>query len=332
MVTARRTRLVGAVLLAAVTAGCGGPERPLNLGFKEIPSDVVLGDQTSSTLPTPEAGRDEAPAFALPPSIVALPPPPFEDVRRPVAGPPARPPCRTADPLQAPSLEAPPTIDAPPVDAAYFFRNQGSYDVSGANPRRGAFPPTSFRTVKTTSRSEDGRVFEFTVAETLLDTTTTTTYRVVRTADIGATAEGTADAGLYIRQIETRNAAGETATFTPTPELRLAALPLVRGARVEARGVDPTTATTMTFTSTVAGKSRVDACGEPLDSFTLELSEGRLIGPQQDLQFVATYAVGTQFGGLVLRDTVAFTGTDGDAGVSRTNTSTISQIPGRRGP
>ena len=326
----RRAGVGCGLLLLALTPACGGPERPLSMGFKEIPSDVVLGDQTSSTLP-PDEAETGAPAFALPPSIVALPPPPFDDVRRPVPAPPVRPPCPTADPLQAPSVEAPSTIDAPPVDGAYFFRNKGNYDVSGANPRRGSFPATSFRTVKTTFQSEDGRVFEFTVAETLLDTTTTTTYRVVKAAEIGAAAEGTADAGLYILQIETRNLAGDTATFNPTPELRLAALPLVRGARVEARGVDPITATTMTFASTVSGKSRVDACGEPLDSFTLDLTEGRLIGPEQDLQFVATYAVGTQFGGLVLRDTVAFTGTDGDAGVSRTNTSTISQAPGRRG-
>ena len=331
MVSPSRARVLGALLLAMLTGACGGPERPLNMGFKEIPSDVVLGDQTAATVPAGESSDGGAPVFNLPPSIVALPPPRFDSVPRPVSAPPARPPCPTADPLQAPALEAPSTIDAPPAAGTYFFRNKGDYNVSGANPRRGAFPPMSFRTVKTTFQSGDGRVFDFTVAETLLDTTTTTTYRVVRAADIGGAAEGTAEAGLYIRHIETRSSEGETAAFTPTPELRLAALPLVRGARVEARGVDPTTATTMAFASTVAGKSRVDACGEPLDSFTLELTEGRLIAPQQDLQFAATYAVGTQFGGLVLRDTVAFTGTDGDAGVSRTNTSTISQVPARPG-
>lgn len=319
-----------ALLLGALTSGCGGPERPLSMGFKEIPSDVVLGDQTASTVAAPDTPPNGAPTFALPPSIVALPPPPFADVRRPVTAPPSRPPCPPADPLQAPALEAPSTIEAAPADGVYFFRNKGSYDVSGANPRRGAFPESSFRTVKTVFQTDDRRVFDFTVAETLLDTTTTTTYRVVRAAEIGAAAEGTAAAGIYIRQIETKSLDGQTASFTPTPELRLAALPLVRGARVEARGVDPTTATTMTFASTVAGKARVDACGEPLDSFTLELTDGRLLGPEQDLQFAATYAVGTQFGGLVLRDTVAFTGTDRDAGVSRTNTSTISQVPNAR--
>lgn len=325
-----RPGMAGLLVVALLTAGCGAPPRPLSMGFKEIPSDVVLGDQTSSTLPG--AGDDPAQPglIALPPSIVSLPPPPFEDVRRPVSSPPARPPCPTADPLGAPELEAPSSIETPPADGTYFFRNLGTYDVSGANPRRGTFPATSFRTVKTTFESDDRRVFDFTVAETLLDTTTTTTFRVVRAAEIGAAAEGSAEAGLYIRRIETKNFGGDIATFSPTPELRLAALPLVRGARVEARGLDPTTATTMTFTSTVIGKARVDACGELLDSFTLEVTDGRLLAPNQDIEFAAAYAIGTQFGGLVLRDTVAFRGTDRGAGVNRTNTSTISQVPARR--
>ena len=83
----------------------------------------------------------------------------------------------------------------------------------------------------------------------------------------------------------------------------------------------------MSFTATVLGKARLDICGQPLDSFVLELTDGRLISPRFDLSFAATYAVGTQYGGLVLRDTVAFAGTDAGAGTSRTNTATITTEP-----
>lgn len=326
-----RVRLIVAVALAALTAGCGAPERPLRLGFKEVPSDVVLGDQKAPVAQATAPDSRQDPLFPLPPSVVALPPPRFDDVRRPVVVPPPAPSCPTADPLQAPAREAPTTIDSPPADAVYLFRNSGTFDVSGARPRRGSFPPDSYRTVKTIFRSDDGRVFDFSVAEVITGITTTTTYRVVKSDDLGTAPSGTAEAGIYIRQVESTTADGGAASFTPTPELRLAALPLVRGARVESRGVDPTTATAMSFAATVTGKARVDACGEPLDSFTVELTDGRLLAPDQDLQFAATYALGTQFGGLVLRDTVAFTGTDGDAGVSRKKTSTISQVP-RRSP
>jgi len=321
--------LLALTLVAGLTAGCGAPERPLSLGFKEVPSDVVLGAQTpaSTTVTAPAASTALTP---LPPIIVALPPPPFEIGRRPSPPPPPVATCATADPLRAPSLEAPANIEAPPADGQYLFRNKGTFEVSGPDARRGSFPATSVRTVKLLSKDESGRVFDFTVAETLGDITTTTTYRVVRSARLEAAAEGTAEAGLYIRRVESRRPDGQSAVFTPAPELKLASLPLVRGERVEARGFDPTTATTMSFVSTVAGKARVDACGEPLDSFTLELTEGAVLSPGQNLEFAATYAVGTQFGGVILRETVAFSGTDGDAGVSRSNTSTITQTP-RRG-
>ena len=49
--------------------------------------------------------------------------------------------------------------------------------------------------------------------------------------------------------------------------------------------------------------------------------------PEEELEFSSTYAVGTQYGGLILRETVAFTGTVDGAGVSRTNTATVSQQP-----
>ena len=325
----RAMRLAAIALLATFTAACGAPEDPLNLGFKEVPSDVVLGTQTSAPPPAPPAESGGGGRLVpLPPSIVALPPPPFEPGRRPLPAPPEPPKCPTADPLKAPAVEAPSSVAAPPKDAQYLYRNKGTFEVSGANARRGTFPETSLRTVKVLFLSDDGRVFDFSVAETLGDITTSTTYRVIKPAPSAVPAPAAAsDAGLYILRLESARASGETAAFSPSPALQLAAFPLVRGAQVQSRGVDPTTATTMAFTSTVSGKARVDACGEPLDSFTLELTEGTVLSPEQDLEFSATYAVGTQFGGLLLRDTVAFAGTDGDAGVSRSNTATITRAP-----
>lgn len=324
----RCRHLVTLLLVGALTGGCAGPQTPLRLGFKEVPSDVVLGDQTKDDPPpAPSTSGADSGLVVLPPSIVALPPPPFAARERAPRRPPPGPTCPTADPLQAPALEAPSTISAPPADAQYLFRNTGTFEVSGPDARRGSFPATALRTVKVVFESDDGEVFDFSVSELLGDVTTTTTYRVVKTAALGTAADGTADPGIYIRQVESTSPGEEAAVFTPTPALRLAALPLVRGAEVEAQGVDPTTATTMSFTSTVTGKARVDACGEPLDSFTLEITDGTLLSPAQDLEFAATYALGTQFGGLILRDEVAFAGTDGAAGVSRTKTSTISQVP-----
>lgn len=321
------------VAAAALSAGCGGPDRPLRVGFKEVPSNVVLGAQSSPSpappTPTQMTGPStvDVPLVALPPppSVVTLPPPPFEvpDPSRPVAPPmpaPSGPACPVADPLQAPAVEAPSTITARPAKAQYIFRNAGTFVVSGADARSGTFPLTSLRTVSGAVEGPTG--FAFDVAETLGDLTTTTGYAVVERQPLPTDLEP----GLYLVRVQSARGS-QSSDFDPTPELQLAAFPLVRGASVESRGVDPTTATAMSFVATVTGKVRVDACGTPLDSFTLELTEGQLISPTQDLTFESTYAVGTQYGGLLLRDTVDFKGTDGDAGVSRTKTSTISQVP-----
>ncbi|MCA1712474.1 MAG: hypothetical protein LC789_12890 [Actinobacteria bacterium] len=313
--------VLGALLL--VTA-CGGPERSLDLGFKEVPSDVVLGAQSSPTASAPASSAPAVTALPLPPppSVVTLPPPPFE---LPQAGPepappsplPSAPSCPPVDQLAAPKLEATSSISKPPAPAAYLFDNVGTFSVSGANARRGMFPARSLRVVGNVVAGSGA--FSYDVTERIGDTTTTTTFRV----STGAAVEN----GLFIVKETYRRIDGEVASFTPAPPLKLAALPLVRGASTDQRAVDPQTQTAMSFTSTVEGKSRIFACGEPLDSWTVHLTTGRLISPTQDLQFDATYSLGTQFGGLVLRDAIAFTGTDGDAGVQRSNRATISTVP-----
>jgi hypothetical protein len=325
-------RLLMLLAAATLSAGCAGPDRPLSVGFKEVPSNVVLGTQASPAAAGPATGPSLPPglpplALPPPPSVVSLPPPTFQvpDPSRPLAPPVPQPTataCVFADPLAAPALEAPATVSARPAQAQYVYRNAGTFTQSGADARTGSFPALSLRGVSAALEDPDGSGFLFTVTE-FGDTTVETTYLVVERQPLPTDEPP----GLYAAQVTTRSSDGQQEVFDPTPDLQLAAFPLVRGARVEARGVDPRTQTVESFVSTVTGKARVDACGTPLDSFTLELTEGRLVSPTDDLTFNATYQVGTQFGGLVLRDAVAFAGTTGGAGVSRTRTSTINQVP-----
>jgi hypothetical protein len=306
-----------------LTAACGGPQHPVSIGFKEVPSDVVLGAQSS---PTPSVAGSGPPVVSVvppPPAVVALPPPTFAaGPGTPLPLPNASPSvCATADPLQAPSREAPPTVSAPPAKASYLFGNVGSYEVSGADARKGRFPTTSLRTVGNITRSSD-TVFSFDIADLLGDVTTTTTYDVVGSSLLPAGLPP----GMYIRQVKSVRGTS-TSTFAPSPELELAAFPLVRGATVTSSGVDPQSATSMKFTATVTGKARVDACGTPLDTWVLDLTAGKVLSPTQNLDFTATYDVGTQYGGLILRDRTLFTGTDNGDGVSRNNTANITTAP-----
>lgn len=314
----RRAAAVTALLLVSA---CGGPQRPVDISFKEVPSDVVLG---SHATPSPASGPTSAPPSAPPPpSVVALPPPTFdvgpEPPPRVIAPPP--PACGTANPLQPPASEAPPSVTAPPTQAAYVFRNVGTYAISGADARKGTFPATSLRTVGNVVRASETR-FTFDVSELLGDVTTTTTYDVVQAAVLPAAMP----AGIYLKQVKSVRGPSSS-TFAPSPELELAAFPLVRGASITSSGLDPQSATSMRFTSTVTGKARVDACGTPLDSWVLELKDGKLLNPTQNLDFSATYNLGTEYGGILLRERTAFAGMDGADGISRTNTATISTVP-----
>jgi hypothetical protein len=314
----RRAAAVTALLL--VTA-CGGPQRNVDIDFKEVPSDVVLGAHaTPSATPGPSVAPTTAPP---PPSVVALPPPTFDvgPEPPPITVAPSQPSCGTANPLQPPAREAPPAIASPPATSAYVFRNNGSYTISGADARKGTFPATSLRTVGNVVRVSDTQ-FRFDVTEALGDITTTTTYDVVQTTVVPAALP----AGIYLKQVKSVRASASS-TFSPSPELALAAFPLVRGASLTSSGVDPQTATSMRFTSTVSGKNRVDAGGTPLDSWVLDVKDGLLLCPTQNLEFNSTYYLGTQYGGLMLRERTAFAGTDGPEGVSRTNTATISIEP-----
>ena len=164
--------------------------------------------------------------------------------------------------------------------------------------------------------------FSYDVAERIGDVTTTTSYDVVNEAALPGQ-----ETGLFITGTTYARADGTTATFTPVPALKLAALPLLRGATTDSRGVDAQSQTAMSFTATVEGKARVFACGTPLDTWTIHLTAGRLISPTQDLDFDATYQLGTQFGGIVVADAVAFQGTDAGAGIERSNRATISAVP-----
>ncbi len=316
-----RLALASACLL--LTA-CGSPTKPLDVGFKEVPSSVVLGAQTSPT-PAPSIGPVSAVPLPPPPSVISLPPPTF--ALPPPGGPvppppsiPSTPACPVADPLAAPKVEAPTTIGKPPVAAAYLFDNVGTFSVSGADARSGTFPERTLRLFGNVQGSAGD--FAYDVSERIGDTTTTTSYRVVN-----QTTRPGQDTGIFIVKMTYTRADGSASAFTPVPSLKLASLPLLRGATTDQRGVDAQTQTVMSFTSTVEGKARIFACGEPLDTWTIHQTDGQFISPTQNLTFDASYQLGTQFGGIILADSVAFKGSDGDASIQRSKRATIAAVP-----
>lgn len=317
--------------MALLLGACAGPEAPLSVGIKEIPSDVELG-VTARTEPT---------VAPLPPIALPLNPIGVDDIGpRPRILPPAATACPEADPLRAPAKEAVNTIDAPPAPGVQPFRNHGSFEVTGADAKEGRFPATSVRDVKEVYRmavpGAVGSWFRFDVEATLGSLTTTTTYALLPE---GQDVFGSRP-GLYIARVRAEFADGTSEDFRPAsfPGLLLLPFPASPGVEWSAAGADPRSGTAMAFTGRVGRKVRVDACGVPLDAWTVRIEgafgesdgPGVAISPSTQTSFVADYALGTQYGGISLMDAIEIDRTSAQGNVHQENRATIGGEPALR--
>lgn len=329
--TDTRRVLVPVLAVALLLAGCGRPGGEASIGVREFASDVVIGGASAvpAQIPVPPMALPLGPArpglarppLPLPGPVVTLPPTQPDE---PASGPPPTTPpapavpCPEGDPLATPRLNAPNDVVAPPAPAEYRYRVQGTIETGGASPRKEALPATSTRRVGDRVVAGDGS-FTFSVAATLGPDTTTTTYRVVPRA----AASATSPAGLSIVSVATASG-----VFRPVPALVLVAFPVVPGASIRSAGTDPLTGSAMSFTSTVApAKAVVRACGIPLDTYELQLTDGRAVSPGASGDFTATYRLATQYGGLIVEDDVKASGLEGAASVARQVRATIDTEP-----
>lgn len=284
------------------TAACSGPRTPIQVTFQEVPGDILLGE----TAPGPDPGTPPVPPAANPeptgfPSFIQPPPPVLESTLPGPASPsttarqPAPPACARVDPLATPPHPASRNIAGPPARQDLPFRNDGEFEVADSSGvQRGRYPEQSIRSVVPGPGRTDG-TFTFAVTEATAGTTTTTSYLV----DPGA--------GLYLTGQQTTDASG-TDTFAPTDprSLRLLPLPATIGAEISGIGVDATRQTTMRISGKVEGVRRITGCGIALDAWRVVISEGRVVAPNKQLVFTASYAVGTQYGGVTVQEEVSY--------------------------
>lgn len=317
-------------LLALLLAGCAGPRAPLNVGIKEVPGDVVLG-----------GAKPQIKYVPIPPISLPVTPPGVSEFilpvdREPLPSPQA---CPSADPLQAPARQAVNTIAAPPPAGVYLFRNDGTFELTGPNAVRGTFPEISTRVVKNIFKfTEPGTSqpawFRFDVEASLVPVaTTSTTYTLVPEHDGPGL-----PAGLYISRVRTAFSDGTKEDFKPAnlPGLLLVPFPASEGKTWEAAGADPRSGMAMAFTGRVGSKARVDACGVPLDAVVIHIDgdfgpsdgSGVVVSPGAQTRFVADYAIGTQFGGLSLMDTVEVDREFPAGSLHHKNHATIGSQPG----
>jgi hypothetical protein len=344
-----RTVSAAAVLLVALTA-CAGPREDLKVGVSEVASDIVLG--APSVPPPVVVPPAPVPPNSMPlslPGVGALPePPPLpEPAPHELAVT-----CPSANPLSVPKLVAPNEVTLPPAPASYVFRNDGTYETSGANATRGRLPATSTRAVQAVTAVGDG-TFTYDVRAVLGTTATTTSYLL----------KPGASGGVWITKIVTQEypvgtdptnpkaKPSSTSSFDPTPDLQLLAFPIQTGDEVTTRGADASTGQVVGLRSVIKVKARVDACGEFVDTQVAAI-DGEigtcpppptpLPASPPDLQacnlsqvdasgerdtFSGEYRFATQFGGLVVQDSVDLLTERPTGNVSRKDTAAINRMP-----
>jgi hypothetical protein len=189
-VARRRIGLV-AVVLTVMAAACSGPRSPVDVGVKEINTDVLIGPKEPTAVASPPASSPPGPigfpGFVQPP---VNPHPPL-----PTPSPVT---CPQAHPLAPIERALTSAADTPPAAATYRFRNQGTWKIG---ERSGAFPVTSTRTVSNVVKAAPGGGYTFDVSiPDPAGPVTTTTYHVYPTQPrpIDPTP------GIYIEQVTER--------------------------------------------------------------------------------------------------------------------------------
>lgn len=345
----RRHRTAAAIAATvAVATGCAGPQAPLDVSTQTAQIGLVLGKLKAVVAAPVGAVPPPAPPklSALPRgSGGALPPgPPTVPAPGDIPDPPPTADCPDFDPT-APMLGAGNTVLAPAQPATYRYR--GSYTETVAGTPKVYGGDSSWTVRKPSAPDADGD-YTFDVTATMGKVTTTRTFLVVPNGtptpnapdpgvdpgDVDPAVEDPVlpaapdQPGIYLARVS-RN---DGYTFTPATPMTLAQFPLREGQTFKVVGKDATT--TNSYTLTVKPKGRVNACGRPLEGWTLALTDGTVQSRQPDgsmqvVNFAETITLGTQYGGLILADQVAVTPASQvpSLSVSRTESWTINVQP-----
>lgn len=330
-------RLLSCVAVATGTAlaatACGTAPRP-TLGMKEQAANVVYGDNAAPPPPPEPPAANPVPGFPgfiAPPAPRVAEAPPAPGGSGPASAPTstipplptlAPPPCPEDDPLDVPKDEAKVSVPGPPRTATLPYRQSGSTTVGTTTT-----PATPTALHKVDGQTVLGpTTFRFNVAITSGTATTVTTYQVDQ--------RGAEDA-VSIVQVRTRDGVG-TDAFTPSAPITILPLPPVRGRTFRSTGSDPLHQTAMTIYGKVLGKTRVNACGTPLDAWLVEVGPdpqsgqpSRIVERTRSTTIKGTYAVATQFGALVVARDLVLEGTDANERVRIAEPATINRVPAR---
>ncbi|MDQ1445005.1 MAG: hypothetical protein QOI20_1469, partial [Acidimicrobiaceae bacterium] len=305
-------------LVAAATSACGGPKPSLSFGGKSVPVNVSFGK------PSPDDPRAPDVPFVLAPVLggvgvvpVAEPvrkrngtAPVFEDplpVPQPVVA------CPVDDQVTPPKLEATRTLGGAPPAGDYTYRIDGVVEgksVVGSFSRR----------VQDSSATPDGQVM-FKLVSDVLGVKTTATYQSSPT-------NGRVPGSVGLKAVSaTGRGIDAQPSFNAPKPVTLLSLDATVGATWTDTTVDPLSATTFTVNGKVLAKSKVWACTGHIDAWQVVISQD-VDTPLQQVHSEITDWIATQYGGLIVQESVVWHGKAGADDVAGQYTATINQVPG----
>lgn len=315
-----RLALCAVLVLALASAGCAGPKETVDYAGKAVPINVAFGK------PPAAKGVKPAPGTVLQPAPSGVGVVPFvpggggvapgglaSPAPVPTAAPEA---CPAQDPLKFPRREATNVVTNDVPEGQFPYRVTGFYSDNG---KKTPYSQTVFETVKRLDPDPAGRK-RFSVAYPLLGIAYTLVYVVTPPPDPTIPGE------VGLESIVQHGANGDGASFTPAKPLRLLQLRAEKGVTWRDATTDPLSASSATVDGTITGKFRVNACGQPVEAWTSQVTQ-RVITPGQDITATRTLYFGTGYGGLLLGEHVSYSGTAGGNAVAGESTMLVNVDP-----
>jgi hypothetical protein len=317
-----------ALSLALVAGACAGPKPSVSFGGKAVPVDVAFGK------PGPdEPGAPQGPVVLAPvPGGMGVIVVPADEATTSVPPPPHAPPtpafCPTADPTSLasqPKTEAGRDLGGPPKPQVLAYRIRGKVDIPTLKTAYDAF---IFRVVSDASTASDGTI-HYSVKTLSPNVTSTATY-------VGTQAQVTQGGVEVPGSVALQSVKANTTTLDYTPSFNGSkAVTLLSMRPTPAKTwndttFDPLTQTAFKVSGTVVGKDRVDACGQFVDAWQAQISQD-VDTPTQRIHADITDWFATQYGGLIVKESVSWSGTAGTAGSDRVSgnyVATVTKDPG----
>lgn len=286
--------------------GCG-PESELDLDLRSVavtvPRLVTPAVELVPAAPAP-------PPVALPP--VQLPPLPVFSLP-PVVPPsltptPSSPACPKASQFAVPDQPETIIVTAPPVAGTTTHTATGSHSSTTGQGPLAEQVRTTTTALPSATTSAGQRVDAWQVERTgSAGGSSVELYQLVHpSTDPLATA-----AGVYLVGMAWKDPVRGDLSFQPEGGgLQVLPVPVQLGAEGGAQyagsATDPSTLTTLSLTRNVTGRKRVDICGEPVDTFTVQMS-GVLTTRDTQRQVAWTQQLATAYGAANVEETLTLT-------------------------